>query len=198
MGRRLPIFILYDINDKINYGDNMKEKKISGEILYKGKILTLEKDLVLCPNNEKAYREIVRHNGGAAVLVVNDNNEILLIKQFRYAYDEIIYEIPAGKLELNEDPYEAAKRELEEETGYKAKELISLGIIYPTCGYSSEKIHLYLAKGLSLGHVHLDDDEFIEPLFINIEDVKKMILNNEIKDAKTICAISNYLLMQNK
>ncbi len=175
---------------------DMKEKKISGEILYKGKILTLERDKVLCPNNDEAYREIVRHNGGAAVLVVNDKNEILLIKQYRYAYDEVIYEIPAGKLELNEDPYYAAKRELEEETGYKANELISLGIIYPTCGYSSEKIHLYLAKGLSKGKMHLDDDEFIEPFFIDLNTVKKMILNNEIKDAKTICAISNYLLME--
>ena len=99
----------------------MKEKKISGEVIYDGKILTLVKDKVICPNNEEAYREIVRHNGGAAILVVNEKNEVLLIRQFRYAYDEIIYEIPAGKLELNEDPYEAAKRELEEETGYKAE-----------------------------------------------------------------------------
>ena len=172
----------------------MKEKKINGEILYDGKILKLERDLVLCPNNDKAYREIVRHNGGAAVLLINVKNEILLIKQFRYAYDEIIYEIPAGKLELNEDPYEAAKRELEEETGYKSDSLESLGIIYPTCGYSSEKIHLYLAKNVKKGIKHLDDDEFIETKFIPLEEVEKMIINNEIKDAKTICAISNYLL----
>lgn len=197
MGRILPIFIFIFKNDKIVLVIfmDMKEKKINSEVIYDGKILTLVKDKVLCPNNEEAYREIVRHNGGAAILVVNDKNEVLLIKQFRYAYDEIIYEIPAGKLESNEDPYSAAMRELEEETGYKAKELISLGVIYPTCGYSSEKIHLYLAKGLSLGKVHLDDDEFIEPMFIPMDKVKKMIINNEIKDAKTICAISNYLLL---
>lgn len=197
MGGILPIFIFIFKNDKIMLVIfmDMKEKKISGEVIYDGKILTLVKDKVICPNNEEAYREIVRHNGGAAILVVNEKNEVLLIRQFRYAYDEIIYEIPAGKLELNEDPYEAAKRELEEETGYKAEKLISLGVIYPTCGYSSEKIHLYLASGLSKGSLHLDDDEFIEPMFISLDKVKKMILNNEIKDAKTICAISNYLLM---
>ena len=118
---------------------DMEEKKIDGEIIYDGKVVKLIKDKVLCPNKKEAYREIVKHNGGSAILPITKDNKILLIKQFRYAYNEVLYEIPAGKLELNEDPYSAALRELEEETGFKVEKLESLGIIYPTCGYTKEK-----------------------------------------------------------
>ena len=176
----------------------MKEKKIDGEEIYNGKVITVIRDRVKCPNDNIAYREVVKHNGGSAILCITEDKNVLLIKQFRYVYDEIIYEIPAGKLEKGEDPYDAALRELEEETGYKATSLEPLGIIYPTCGYSNEKIHLYLAKDIKPGIKHLDDDEFVEPSYISLEEVKKMILSNEIKDAKTICAISNYLLKYEK
>ena len=177
---------------------DMIEKKIDGETIYDGKVIKVIKDRVVCPNQNIAYREVVKHNGGSAILCITEDNKVLLIKQFRYVYNEIIYEIPAGKLEIGENPYDAALRELEEETGFKASSLEPLGIIYPTCGYSNEKINLYLAKDIKPGHKHLDDDEFIEPLYIPLEDVKKMILSNEIKDAKTICAISNYLLKYEK
>jgi len=177
---------------------DMREKKIDGEIIYDGKVIKVIKDKVLCPNNKQAYREIIRHNGGAAILPITKDNKILLIRQFRYAYDEVIYEIPAGKLELNEDPYNAALRELEEETGFKVDKLESLGVIYPTCGYSSEKIYLYLAINMTEGVRHLDDDEFIEVLYVTLDEAKNMILENKIKDAKTIVAISNYLLKLQK
>ena len=98
----------------------MIEKKINGEVLYDGYIVKLERDKVLCPNNNEAYREVVRHNGGAAVLCVTKENKIVLVKQFRYAFNEIIFEIPAGKLEKGEMPQASALRELEEEAGYKA------------------------------------------------------------------------------
>jgi ADP-ribose pyrophosphatase len=176
----------------------MKEKKIDSNLIYDGKILKLVNDKVICPNGNEAYREIVKHNGGAAVLVVTEDKKILLIKQYRYAYDEIIYEIPAGKLEKNEDPYVAAKRELEEETGNVADTLEPLGIIYPTCGYSNEKIYLYLALNIKPGKMNLDEDEVIESVYLDLSEVKKLILKNEIKDAKTICAISNYLLKYEK
>lgn len=173
---------------------DMREKKISGEVIFDGKVVKLEKDKVLCPNGNESYREVVRHPGGAAILCITKDNEVILERQFRYPYDEVIYEIPAGKLELNEDPYFAALREFEEETGNKANELESLGEIYPTCGYSSEIIYLYLAKDYIKTKTHFDDDEIIMLEYIPLEKAKEMILNGEIKDAKTIVAIMRYLL----
>ena len=177
---------------------DMQEKKISGEVLFEGKVVRLEKDKVLCPNGRESYREVVRHNGGAAILCVTDDDMVLLERQFRYAYDEVIYEIPAGKLEKGEDPYDAAMREFEEETGFKADRLEYLGNIYPTCGYSSEKIYLYLAKDYKKTHTNLDEDEVILTEYVPLARVKEMIASNEIKDAKTICAISSYMIKYNK
>lgn len=173
---------------------DMREKKISGEVIYNGKIIRLEKDKVLCPNGKESYREVVRHNGGSAILCVTKNEEVLLIKQFRYPYDTVLYEIPAGKLELGEDPYDAAIREFEEETGNKTDKLEFLGKIYPTCGYVSEILYLYLATDFKQTQTHFDEDEFIETEIIPISKVKEMILSGEIVDAKTICAISYYLM----
>ena len=171
-----------------------KEKKLEGKIIYDGKVVKLSLDKVLVPNGKEAYREIVNHNGGAAILCLNNCNEVLLIKQFRYAYAETIYEIPAGKLEKGEDPLTAAYREFEEETGYQANRLDYLGVIYPTCGYSNEKIYLYLALDFKVSHPHFDEDEFIEAEFIDLNQVLDMIQDGTIKDAKTICAINYYLL----
>ena len=175
----------------------MKEKKIDGEVLFDGKVVRLERDKVLCPNGRESIREVIHHNGGSAILCLTENQEVLLIKQFRYPYDEVIYEIPAGKLEKNENPYDAALRELEEETGNKATSLEFLGKIYPTCGYSSEIIYLYLAKNYIHTKTSFDEDECIESYYFPLEQVKKMISSGEIKDAKTICAITYYLLKMN-
>lgn len=177
---------------------DMKEKRISGETIFEGHVVKLIKDKVLCPNGMESYREIVKHNGGAAILCINKNEEVLLIRQFRYAYDEVMYEIPAGKLEKGENPYDAAMREFEEETGNKASHLDSLGVIYPTCGYSSEKIYLYLALDYEASHTHFDEDEVIVSAFVPLAKVKEMILSGEIKDAKTICAVNYYLMKYNK
>lgn len=168
------------------------EKLIKKNLVYKGKILELYNDDVLCDNGNYAKREIINHNGGAGVLIVNDKEEVLLIKQFRYAYGEELYEIPAGKLENAEDPYKAALREMEEETGYKAQELNSLGTIYPTCGYSNEKIYLYLARDFKITKTNFDADENITSSWYPLAMVLEKIRNGEIKDAKTIIAVYNY------
>lgn len=172
----------------------MKEKKISSEIIYSGKVVQLERDTVLCPNGKQAYREVIRHSGGAAILCVTSDEQVLMIEQFRYPYDEVIYEIPAGKLESGEDPIEAAYREFEEETGNRADEMQFLGKIYPSCGYTSEVIYLYLAKNITPTSTAFDEDEVIETKLIPLKEVQEMILDGRIKDAKTICAISYYLL----
>lgn len=174
---------------------DMREKKISGEVLYDGKVVRLEKDKVLCPNGNESYREVVRHPGGAAILAITEDNKVILERQFRYSYDEVIYEIPAGKLEKGEDPYTAAIREFEEETGNKTDKLESLGEIYPTCGYSSEVIYLYLAKNFVETKKNLDDDEVIDIEYIPLDKVIEMISKNEIKDAKTISAIARYQIL---
>lgn len=173
----------------------IKEKE---NLIYDGKILKLYVDDVITNNNMKAKREIVHHHGGAAILLVNKSKQVLLIKQYRYAYNEVLYEIPAGKLEENEDPYNAALRELEEETGCKTDTLEPLGVVYPTCGYSNEKIYLYLAKNYITTHTNFDIDEDIESKWYSIKEVNEMIQKGVIKDAKTIIAFYNYLNKETK
>ena len=172
----------------------MVEKKINGEVLYDGYVVRLEKDKVLCPNNNEAYREIVRHSGGAAVLCVTKENKIVLVKQFRYAFNEILLEIPAGKLEKGEMPQASALRELEEEAGYKALSSEHLITIYPTVGYCSEKIYIYVVTDYVVTETNLDENEFVEVVEVTFEEAVNMIKSGEIKDSKTICAIYQYLI----
>ena len=176
---------------------DFKEKQIKSDLIYNGKVVKLYVDDVKCPNNNLSKREIIKHNGGVCILAIIDN-KVILEKQYRYAYDEVLYELPAGKLEKNENPYDAALREFEEETGYKANTLIDYGKMYPTCGYSNEIIYMYVAKDIIKTKRHLDEDEFIEIEYVNLEEVVDMIKKGIIKDAKTICLISKYILANNK
>lgn len=176
---------------------NFEEKQIKSNLIYNGKVVKLYVDEVKCPNNNLSKREIIKHNGGVCILAIVDN-KVILEKQYRYAYDEVLYELPAGKLEENENPYDAAIREFEEETGYKANTLIDYGKMYPTCGYSNEIIHMYVAKDIVKTKRHLDEDEFIEIEYIELDKVIDMINKGVIKDAKTICLISKYILANHK
>lgn len=172
------------------------EKRTGGKTIYNGKILKLISDDVLLPDGSSSKREIVRHSGGAAVLLVTDN-KVLLVRQYRYAYGKEIYEIPAGKLDGNEDPAEGAARELKEEAGYAA-ELEHLIDIYPSPGYTDEIIHLYYAKSPRFVGQKLDEGEFLNCEFIPLERVIKMIEAGEINDAKTVTALYAYLLKTKK
>lgn len=171
-----------------------KEKTLHSERLYEGRILSLRKDEVLCPNGETSYREIVEHLGGVGILV-KINDRFIIEKQYRYAYDEELYELPAGKLEKGENHLEAAKRECLEETSYRPLELVFLGDMYPTCGYSNEVIHLYYTDKVVKEERHLDSDEVIDLLFLSMKEIEKMIKDGLIKDSKLLSAISLY---QNK
>ena len=168
------------------------EKTIKSNVIYKGKILRLNCDDVLASNGEKVKREIIHHNGGVCVLAFY-NDKIPLVKQYRYSYQEEIYELPAGKLEKNENSYDAGIRELEEEVGLKAESLTSLGVMYPSCGYTNEKIYLYKANNVKLSKQHLDSDEDITVNYFSIDEILQMIDSGEIKDAKTICLMLKYL-----
>ncbi len=150
-------------------------------------MIKLYVDEVTLPNSHTSRREVVRHPGAAAV-IVSKENMILLERQYRYPIDEILWEIPAGKLDPNEEPLHCAIRELREETGLTAKEWENLGYIYTTPGFSDEKIHLFFASDLEEGKQELDEDEFVETKWFTVEEVEKMITTNQIVDSKSIAA----------
>ncbi len=169
------------------------EKQVKKNYVYQGKILSLRVDDALLPDGAPCKREIIEHSGGACVLYIEEE-KVLLVRQYRYAYGESIYEIPAGKLEKGEDPSFSAMRELEEEGGIKASELKLLYVVYPTPGYTNEKIYIYQALGGEKTSAHLDEGEFLETEYVPLEKVKQMLKNGEIKDAKTIIALQAYFL----
>ena len=174
------------------------ENHVSTETVFDGKFLKIAVDKVLLPNGKEATRELVHHPGAVAILPVLEDGSIVFVKQYRYPLDSVLYEIPAGKLEFNEDPLECAARELSEETGYLASKLCKLATIATTPGFTDEIIHLYLAEGLELREQHTDDDEFIEVNVIRQDNVRKMLLDGTIFDAKTLCALYMYFLKKEK
>lgn len=165
-----------------------KETTVNKNYLYKGRIINLRNDDVILPNGKPAKREIIEHSGGSTILCVQDG-KVLMVKQFRYAYGEEIWELPAGKLNKGEDPKETARRELEEECGVLAKDLTLLFIVYPTPGYTEEIIRIYSAENLKNTQQNLDEDEFLSVKWIEIPTLKQMVESGEIKDAKTLIAL---------
>ncbi len=164
------------------------EKTINSELIFDGRVVKLYKDNVELATGQKSFREVVKHSGGVVILAEKED-KILLVKQFRYPMKEVMFELPAGKLENGEDPFEAAKRELEEETGYCANKWTDLGYVYTSPGYSDEKLYLYKAEDLEFTHCHPDEGEIIQAFEYKYDDVLKMILDGKINDAKTLCAI---------
>lgn len=167
----------------------MKEIIKSSTQVFEGDFLKVDRVLVELPNGQEGVRDIVRHPGAVAVLALNDQDEILLETQYRTALDEVILEIPAGKVDALEDRSAAALRELEEETGFIAEELTFLGDVALAAGYSDEKITIYLARRLKQGKEKRDADEFLEWQFVPRHKVIDMIRENRIQDSKTICAL---------
>ncbi len=168
---------------------NLEEKTVKKKYIFNGKLINLRKDKVLLPNGNTASREVVEHSGGVSIVAINDNREVLLVKQFRYPYKECLLEIPAGKINKGENPLECGIRELKEETGATAKNIISLGEIYPSPGYCDEIIYIYLATNLKIQDVNPDEDEFLENISLPFETALKMAQNGEIKDAKTVIGL---------
>lgn len=168
----------------------MNYKLLTSKILYKGKVFDHQVDEIEYESGNKGIREITIHPGGAVVVPVKDDGKIILVKQFRYPLQKTLIELPAGKLEKGEDPLICATRELEEETGYKAKEIIKLGKIYTAPGYCTEILHIYSAKGLTAGHYNREEGEHgMEILELSLNEIETMISNGEITDAKTIVGI---------
>ncbi|MBQ1941461.1 MAG: NUDIX hydrolase [Selenomonadaceae bacterium] len=171
------------------------ETKISSENIYDGTLLHVKKDKVELPNGDISYREWIKHPGASAVIPVTDNNEIILVRQYRYPIQALTIEIPAGKLDVaGEDPLECAKRELEEETGYSAQEYQFLTKLATTVGFSDEFIYIYAARGLKAGQQHTDEDEFINVVTVPLAKAVEMVHSGEILDGKSVVAI---LMLQN-
>ncbi|HDK7167616.1 TPA: NUDIX hydrolase [Clostridium botulinum] len=169
---------------------NFYEKTLEEEEIYKGKIINVVKQRVKLPNGKESFREIVKHPGAVAILAYKDEDTVLLIKQFRKAIDKDIFEIPAGKIEKGEDIESSALRELEEETGYKAKKMEYLGKIVTSPGFSDEYIYIYKAFNLCKGKDDLEDeDEFIDLMEISIDKLKEYIKDGKVIDGKTISAV---------
>lgn len=167
-----------------------EEKTISSERIYEGRILNLRKDLVQVRDNNTSYREIVEHNGGVALAAVTPEGKMVMVRQYRKAAEKAILEVPAGKIEKDErDHLQTAVRELKEETGYTAGKIEFLTSFYSSIGYSTEVIYLYFASDLTPGETDFDDTESIEVLEYEIPELKRMIFEREIEDAKTIAAI---------
>ncbi|MBQ7652818.1 MAG: NUDIX hydrolase [Clostridia bacterium] len=170
----------------------LEEKTLNSTLIHKGRITEYYDDVVLLPDGKTANREYVSHRGGAAILALDEEDNVYLVRQFRYPYREEILEIPAGKLEKGEIPVECAKRELTEETGRECKEIIEYGVFYPTPGYSNEKLYIFRAiVGKDVG-MRLDDTEFIDLVKTPLKNAYEMVLNGEIRDGKTAYAIMRY------
>ena len=175
----------------------LNETRLSSEKIFDGRILHIRRDTVRLPDGSEAFREVVDHPGGVCVLALDDQDRALMVCQFRYPYEKVLWEVPAGKLEFGEDPREAAIRELKEETGAQAGEFVSLGELYPSPGYCGEIIRMYFARQLTFGETHLDEDEFLNMERVPFAQLVERVLSGEIRDAKTIAAVLKAKLLYN-
>jgi len=165
------------------------EKQLETETVYKGLIVNVRRDIAELQNGNKAGREVVEHPGGVGVVAVTDENKVLMVRQYRYPMEEELLEIPAGKLDGGEDPFKCAVRELSEETGYTAEKYVDLGAIYPSPGFCRETLYLYLALDLQRGEMHLDENELLSVEEVDIDELIKQIMANELKDAKSVVGV---------
>ena len=165
------------------------EKTVESQTLYEGKIITVKLDQAQLVNGRLARREVVEHPGGVAILPLFDDGTVSLVRQFRYPFQAVVAELPAGKLEKGEDHRPAALRELEEEVGVTCGKLTYLGCLYLSPGYSTEVLHMYLAQDLKQGASHPDDDEFLEAERVPFTRLLEQVMSGEIVDAKTVALV---------
>ncbi len=175
----------------------LREKTINSKEIYKGRVISLSVDTVITPGGNEATRELVHHPGGVGVVAIDNDNMIYLVQQYRIPYDDILLEIPAGKLDSKEEnPKDAAIRELSEETGLTADEIKHIGDFYPSVGFLDENLRLFMATGLSQGQTHPDDDEYLNIVKMPFDEAVQMVMDGKIKDGKTIAGILKAKLLR--
>lgn len=166
-----------------------EEKTIESEMMYEGKILNLRRDKVISVNGGTSFREIIEHSDGVVMAAITDEGNMVMVSQYRIAVGHVVFEAPAGKLEDGEDLFSTCRRELKEETGYTARDIQYLGGYYSSCGYCTEKIHVYLCTGLTPGETDFDDNEALEIEELPLEELYRKVMDGELEDAKTVLAI---------
>ncbi|HOO25140.1 MAG TPA: NUDIX hydrolase [Clostridiales bacterium] len=167
----------------------LREKTLEQSYIYKGKVINLRLDKNELPNGKTGMREIVEHSGGVCVAALTKKDELIFVRQYRSPYEEIVTELPAGKIDKGEDPLTCGKRELLEETGATAGRYIDLGRFYPTPGYCGETIYLYGALDLEFSEQAPDEDEFLEVVRLPLQEAVQMVLENKLPDGKTQTAV---------
>ncbi len=165
------------------------ETRLSTETVFEGKIVTVRVDAVSLPNGVKVVREVVEHRPAVAIVPFDDNREVILVSQFRYPVGEQLLEVPAGTIEVSETPEQCADRELQEEIGYRAREMRSLGSFWTAPGFSDELMYAFIATGLEPSKLESDEDEDITVVRVPVSRIREMIEAGEIRDSKTIAAL---------
>ena len=168
---------------------DLKETQLSREVIYSGPVFTVTKDEIRLPDGKEGFRDLVHSLGGVVILPLDENGNVTLVRQFRYAHGHVLLEAVAGKLEKGEEPYPAAQRELREETGFTAQRWDFLGAIETSPGFLTEKLYLYLARGLTKGAMDLDEGEFLEPVTLPLEEAAAMAADGRLSDAKTLAVL---------
>ena len=168
---------------------NLTEQLLSRREIYHGRIIDVQVDTVSLPNGNTSTREVVRHPGGVGILALDDEDCAVLVEQYRYVFGRTLLEIPAGKLEPGEDPVAGALRELKEETGAVPDTFLPMGVTLPSPGCLSERLYLFLAKGLHMESQQLDEDEFLNVERIPFNEMVHRVMDGEIEDSKTIAAV---------
>lgn len=168
---------------------DLTERTVEHTTPYHGVIIDVDLDRAELPNGRVAAREVARHPGGVAALPLNDDGTVTVVRQYRYPVGRVLTEIPAGKLERGEEPRAAMLRELHEEIGAQAGELIGLGTIYPSPGFCQEELHLYLARDLVYGDCDPDEDEFLELVRVPFDELLERVMDGSIRDGKTVAAV---------
>ena len=166
-----------------------KEETISSEMIYEGAIMNVRRDKVTVKDGQTSFREIIEHNGGAAVVALKDDGKVVMVKQFRKPFERDVLEIPAGKIEIGEDPKVTVIRELKEETGYTAKNVDLICKYAPSVGYTTEVLYIYKATGLTPGETNFDPQEALDTIELPLTEVVEMIKKGEILDGKTMTGI---------
>ena len=175
---------------------DMTERTVQQNEVFRGRIFTAYNDEVEVPGGALTRREYVSHRGGVCCAALNERNELAFVSQYRYAYGQVVTELPAGKLEEGEQPEEAIRREVKEEIGAECSGWRDMGKLYPTPGYCTEIIHLYRCRVTSIGDTDFDDDECIETLWVPLEQAMQMVMSGEIADSKTQVLILKTYLME--
>ncbi len=167
----------------------LTEKTIDSREIFKGRILRVRLDTVRLPNGKEGIREVVEHPGGVAILAIDSEDRVLLVRQYRYPFECVMTEVPAGKREPGEPPFITAQRELQEEVGATADTWTELGTLIPSPGCYGETLYLYMAQDLHFGATHPDEDEFLEPLRVPLDEAVRLCMDGTLTDAKTVAAI---------